>query len=550
MPSCRPPDRPLPLGPRRTDRNKARMERWAQPLAPYMEPLPRGRITTTTRGGIVGNTAVPSRRSRSAATTSTTTTTTATTTITTGAVTPSAVPVQPELGQGTALNEGPPSIQCNSLDRLSGEERSICDLMVGVLQYKSAEEARYILAEVSQLAQSRRLLAQYSGVYGSNGDAYEINIGDRIRERARIQLIRQLQQQMQEEEEEREKYNKSQSGRDLNSEEEKNRVRWRKLFGRDDTNGNKPHSTPIKKKRSKHTRRSARGVKATQKEKQQQEQNQHEKRGYESKTREEIASARITAVAAAAAAAATSENTNTNTNTNSNTNTFGALSNIPRRVKRTPRIASFDESCANRYAADEGASDESAVTPSVVLQTHVNTPDDSVRQSASISGFSKGGDHETDLVGVGCAGRDLNVFNEHHSNVSNSNDNNNDSQEVHNDTVEMPSNLTATARPVPKGVPINTYHAISTPQIPQKVEKEERELFPSVEVEDEVMDEVSSASNSSISSSKSENKDREKELNEKEEEGEGKPSLTTKNGNIAVSNPIWELNDDRLPWEI
>ncbi|ORC87034.1 uncharacterized protein TM35_000241840 [Trypanosoma theileri] len=552
MPSCRAPNRPLPLGPRRTGRNDALIEKWAQPLAPYMEPLPRRRITSTptTRG--LGNAGGPNRRSRSATAATHTNTNSNTNTNTTAAAS------RQELGQGCAGKEGP-SVHGNSIAQLSGEEQSICDLMVGLLQYKSAEEARHILAEVNQLAQSRRLLALYSGVYGNNGDAGEPNMLDRIRERARLQLIRQLQQQLQEEEEEREK-DKSQRERDLNSEEEKHRRRWRKLFGRDNTSGNKTHSSPPKKKRGHHIRKSARGTKAAQKEKisqQQQQNSQQEPKQYESKTWEEIASARITS--AAAAAAATSESTspttatpttninnttNTNTNTNTNTtNTFGVVPNVPRRVKRAHRVASFDESCANRYAA-ETVSGESALSPTAAHQANVNTPDDSVRQSISISVLSRGGDTDTDVG-------DQHVFNERGKDMHNTND----AQREENDTMGVPLDLTSTARPVSEGIQMNSYPIVSIPQPPPPAstaeeEKQQQRLSPDPEeIEDEVIDEVTSVSNSS-DVSKSENKDREKELNERREKEGVKPSLTTENGNVPLSNPTWELDDDKLPWEI
>eukprot|EP00658_Telonema_sp_P-2_P057662 TRINITY_DN46092_c0_g1_i3.p1 TRINITY_DN46092_c0_g1~~TRINITY_DN46092_c0_g1_i3.p1 ORF type:complete len:120 (+),score=20.54 TRINITY_DN46092_c0_g1_i3:222-581(+) len=83
---------------------------------------------------------------------------------------PRKVPVSPRSTPKTQKMDGNSSGRASAsmtLDSLPAAERRVCEDMIGVLFNKSEEEGKSLLQAVFLAAESKRLLANYGGVYPS-----------------------------------------------------------------------------------------------------------------------------------------------------------------------------------------------------------------------------------------------------------------------------------------------------------------------------------------------------------------------------------------------
>ncbi|KEG08337.1 hypothetical protein DQ04_07431040 [Trypanosoma grayi] len=500
MPLSKAPRRPSTVGMCRACRQSSQQERWAEALGPYMEPLPPRRAATAT-----------AERAR--------------------AVKASRRQVPPSTTKGAEI---PAANGEGAISQLTDDERSICNLMVGVLQHKSSLEARRIVAEVSEAAQSRRLLASYSGVY-ANACSDDDNEAARNGESGsgRTQLIRHLQKRREEEERASEEERKQQ--KHINdAEEREQRARWRNMFGGGGgrANGSGTPASRRKKGRSNGARKLVSDTdeehahpqqqqeqqqQQQQEQQQQQQQEQQQQQQQEQQQQQQQDSRKCGEDNAALRSSAGT----------------GIPPNVPRRMKAVRHVASFDEQCADRYGG-AAASKESLSSASLVRLTQTSVGDDSVRQSPSVRSPGAG-DEEGSR-----------------------------SQGLLSDADEAPSALMATRCPTAAGdaretseaalsgfppvprpprLPDASNHPLPPPVVPIIVEAK-----PPSPPSPTGSPSLSAVSNSSVSSV-------EEELNgEGESEKEnGKSDTVVDTEGAAAAAPTkfpWELDDEKLPWEL
>ncbi|EKF38367.1 hypothetical protein MOQ_001424 [Trypanosoma cruzi marinkellei] len=377
MPTCRAPRRPLATGERRPAGRLSAQERWLQSLNPYCQPLFLRRKPSSSS---LSSAAVPGRRARSAAS-------------------PRHKRVESRPEVGVSVTNG------DALYQLTQEEWSICNLMVTVLQHKSTEEAQRIIAEVAQLALTRRLLARYSGVYADghvNGEE-DTRVGEE--EDGRTQLIRHLQEHQRREAERRKQLcdaNRQIQQGDI-------RARCRKLFNRGGVNGDGRALKAAKRRCLPHRCNSSADENTTQ------QQGGHV-------NVEEMVMTKTTVPVPTVPL------------------------NVPRRAKASKGVLSFDEYCADRYGGGGGGgaySNESLASVLPIRCAAMSTTDDSVRRSNSFPSAGVNYDDHDAIKGI---------FSH------------DDIHDIH--TNEAPSAFISTMRPATSSEVFNSLSSLSGPALP------------------------------------------------------------------------------------